>query len=66
MWQVPEMNYWWLPDDEGYPNIVREIRAMTDERMSKPRDNFREDVRNMKAVFGKLDLDDPGEPSESA
>lgn len=66
MWQVPEMNYWWLPNDEDYPNIVREIRTMTDERMSKPRDNFREDVRNMKAVFGKLNLDDPGEPSESA
>ena len=64
IWQDPELNYWWLPHDDGYPEIVREIRAMTEERTSNPRDNFREDVRNMKAVFGKLNLGRE-EPSES-
>jgi hypothetical protein len=58
IWQVPEINHWWLPNDEGYLDLIREIRAMTDERTNNPRDQFREDVRDMKAVLGKLKLDD--------
>ncbi|KAJ5081687.1 hypothetical protein NUU61_009951 [Penicillium alfredii] len=58
MWQLPEIHYWWLPNDEGYPDIVREIRSMTEERMNQPRDNFRENVRDMKSLFWKLNVDD--------
>ncbi|KAL3466387.1 hypothetical protein BJX64DRAFT_250764 [Aspergillus heterothallicus] len=67
LWQLPELNYWWLPNDEAYPTIIREVREMTEERTNNPRDGFRESVRDMKAVFGKLNLDDTeSEPSPPA
>ncbi|KOS36637.1 hypothetical protein ACN38_g12603 [Penicillium nordicum] len=58
IWQVPEVNHWWLPNDEGYTSIVREIRSLTDERSSQTRDEKRETVRDMKSMFGKLNLDE--------
>ncbi|CAI7610435.1 hypothetical protein PCG10_003600 [Penicillium crustosum] len=58
IWQVPEINHWWLPNDEGYTSIVREIRSLTDERSSQTRDEKRETVRDMKSMFGKLNLDE--------
>lgn len=58
IWQVPEVNHWWLPNDEGYTSIVREIRSLTDERSSQSRDEKRETVRDMKSMFGKLNLDE--------
>ncbi|KAL4807104.1 hypothetical protein BDV18DRAFT_112694 [Aspergillus unguis] len=58
IWQLPEINHWWLPDDTSYPALIREIREMTEERTTNPRDNYRENVRDMKAIFGKLNLDD--------
>ncbi|KAL2793560.1 hypothetical protein BJX66DRAFT_223065 [Aspergillus keveii] len=67
LWQLPELNHWWLPDDEAYPTIIRQVREMTEERTNNPRDDFRESVRDMKAVFGKLNLDDTeSEPSPPA
>lgn len=61
MWQLPEINHWWLPNDEGYSNIIREIRSLTDERSSRPRDEMRENVRDMKSLFGKLNLNEDGQ-----
>ncbi|KAL4797097.1 hypothetical protein BDV19DRAFT_359701 [Aspergillus venezuelensis] len=58
LWQLPELHHWWLPGDEGLPAIIREVRQMTEERTTNPRDNFRESVRDLKAIFGKLNLDD--------
>ncbi|KAL4903607.1 hypothetical protein BDW74DRAFT_155831 [Aspergillus multicolor] len=58
IWQLPEVNDWWLPDGKDYPSIIRQVREMTAERTTNPRDDFRESVRDMKAVFGKLNLDD--------
>lgn len=53
--------HWWLPNEEGFPEIVREIRAMTDDRMKQPRDDFRSSVRDMKSMFWKLNVDDEGD-----
>ncbi|KAL4917300.1 hypothetical protein BDW62DRAFT_184158 [Aspergillus aurantiobrunneus] len=58
IWQLPGLNHWWLPDDKGYPALIREVREMTEERTNNPRDDYRESVRDMKAVFGKLNLDE--------
>lgn len=58
LWQMPELNDWWLPNNEGYPNIVREVRAFTEERTRNPQDDFRESVRDMKTLFWKINLDD--------
>lgn len=57
-WKIPELNHWWLPNDEGYPDIVREIREWTTERVTDARDTFRESVRDLKAVFGNMSLED--------
>lgn len=65
---MPELNHWWLPNDEGYPQIAREIRAMIEERSKVPRDGFREDVRDLKTLFWKMTLDDAmsdGSPNSS-
>lgn len=57
-WQIPEINHWWLPNDEGYPDIVREVRVLTEERTDNLRDDLRESVRDMKTLFWKITLDD--------
>lgn len=59
-WQMPEVNHWWLPDDEGYPDIVKEIRTLTEERTANPRDNLHEDIRDIKSLFRKMNFDDTG------
>ncbi|KAL2834419.1 hypothetical protein BDW59DRAFT_47201 [Aspergillus cavernicola] len=58
LWQLPDIHHWWLPNNENFPTIIREVRKMTEERTNNPRDNFRESVRDMKAVFGNLNLDE--------
>lgn len=58
IWQLPEVQHWWLPNDEGYSDIIREIRAMSEDRMNQPRDDFRENVRDMKSLFWKLSVDE--------
>lgn len=69
IWQLPEVNHWWLPNDEGYTDIVREIRELTDERSAQPRDELRENVRDMKTLFGRLNMtadpDDENSPSST-
>lgn len=55
---MPEIEHWWLPNEEGYSEIIREIRAMSENPMNQPRDDFRENVRDMKSLFGKLNVDE--------
>jgi hypothetical protein len=50
--------HWWLPNDEGYPTIVRSIRKFVEERTSPAKDLPSEDLRDMKAIFASLNLDD--------
>ena len=54
--------HWWLPNDEGYPPIIRSIRKFVEERTSPAMDLPGEDLRDMKAIFASLKLDD-GTPS---
>ncbi|KAJ6002379.1 hypothetical protein N7451_004926 [Penicillium sp. IBT 35674x] len=61
LWQLPELMHWWLPNDEGYPDLIREVRAMTDDRLEQPRDDFRSNVRDMKSMFWKLNVNDEGD-----
>ncbi|KAF9893872.1 hypothetical protein FE257_010042 [Aspergillus nanangensis] len=58
VFQLPELNHWWLPNDEGYPEIFRDVRTMTEERTTNPRDDFRESVRDMRSLFWNISLDD--------
>jgi hypothetical protein len=50
--------HWWLPNDEGYPPIIRSIRTFVEERTASARDVPTEDLRDMKAIFSSLKLDD--------
>jgi hypothetical protein len=61
LWKLPELMHWWLPNNEGYPDLIREVRAMTDDRLEQPRDDFRSNVRDMKAMFWKLNVNDEGD-----
>ena len=64
LWNIPEVLHWWLPNEEGYPPIVRSIRAFIEERTLKPRNQPGEDVRNMKGMFSKMSIFDES-PKES-
>lgn len=57
--------HWWLPNDEGYPPIIRTIRNFVEERTSHGVDHPTEDLRDMKAIFASMNLEssDPGQPS---
>lgn len=66
IWQTPEIEHWWLPNEEGYTGIIREIRALTAERLSQPRDELRENVRDMKYMFRGMNLDGREDESPSS
>ncbi|KAJ5087544.1 hypothetical protein N7456_011160 [Penicillium angulare] len=61
IWQLPELNHWWLPNEEGFSDLIRDIRAMTDDRLKQPRDDFRSNVRDMKSMFWSLNMNDEGD-----
>lgn len=58
LFQDPSCMHWWLPNDENYPPIIRQIRKFVDERTSTARDVPAEDLRDMKAIFSTMNLDD--------
>lgn len=59
LWGLPEISHWWLPKDEGYPAIVRSIRAFMEDRSFHANSQAKsEDVRTLKAIFSKLSVDD--------
>ncbi|OBT64797.1 hypothetical protein VE03_06498 [Pseudogymnoascus sp. 23342-1-I1] len=58
IFQDPTCMEWWLPNGENYPPTIRSIRNFVEERTSTPRDEVTEDLRDMKALFGSLKLED--------
>ncbi|KAL8902790.1 MAG: hypothetical protein Q9207_004380 [Kuettlingeria erythrocarpa] len=60
LWGLPDIRRWWLPNDEGYPPLVRSIRSFTEDRTPKPADQREptEAVRTMKGLFDKLNFKD--------
>lgn len=67
MWREPDVNHWWLPNDEGFSPLLRDIRAFIKERAEayEPGDELRDDVRDMKAILSKLNIDDSPKSSLS-
>lgn len=58
LWRVPEVHHWWLPNEEGYPPIVRSIRSFIEDRSQEPSNQpMTEDLRTMKGLFDKLNID---------
>lgn len=58
-WNDPSVEEWWLLiNDEGCPPIIKEIRRLTEENTTSPRDHLREEVRDMKLLFAKMHMRD--------
>lgn len=60
LWDDPEIRHWWLPNEEGYPPIIRSIRSFTEERTSTTGGQpVKDDLRNLKGLLEKLDIKSP-------
>ena len=55
-WGV-DVTHWWLPNDEGYPQVVRSIRDFIEYRARVPADDISAHVRDMTGIFRSLDMD---------
>lgn len=60
-WGV-DVTHWWLPHDEGYPEVVRAIREFIEYRARIPADEISAHVRDMSGIFRDLEL---GEGTET-
>ena len=58
-WGLPELNHFWLPEDEACPQIVRSIHTFMENRLPQPEGRSRgEDQQNMKGLFSKLRIEE--------
>lgn len=48
----------WLPNNEGMPEIVTQIRGFIEERATIPKDQNRQDLREMRGIFEGLSVKD--------
>ena len=65
LWGV-DVRDWWLPNDEGFPPILRATRDFVQARMSTPKDQFSQDLRDINGIFSSLNLDDSDQVGEAA
>jgi hypothetical protein len=69
IWHEPDVNHWWLPNEEGFTPLLRDIRAFIKDRAvayeESKRDDFRDGLRDMKVFFSKLSIDDSPKSSPS-
>ena len=66
MWHDPSVTTWWLPNNEKFHPILQSIRAFSEERASRPRDDKGEGLRDMKAIFSKLNISDSTSPPQDS
>ena len=57
-----DVSDWWLPNEEGRPQIIRQIREWTNDRITSPRDTKEEDLLEMRGVFSTLSLSSSSSP----
>lgn len=65
VWQDPDVLTWWLPGSEELTPIMKTIRDFGAERIAQPMDSTVEDVRDMKAIFSRLNVDDSSSQKSS-
>lgn len=65
LWGV-DVKDWWLPNGEGFPPILRATRDFVQARMSAPKDQFSQDLRDINGIFSTLNIDDPDQVGEVA
>lgn len=54
-----DVTHWWLPNDEGFPDIIRSIRDFVEYRAGVPTDAVGADVRNMSGIFRDMHVHEP-------
>lgn len=64
--QDPSCMRWWLPNDENFPPIIQTIHDFVSERTAGAKDKSTEDLRDMKAIFSTLNLDEGSPPVSSS
>lgn len=53
-----DLRHWWLPNNEGFPRILRTVRKLIlDRDEGPPRDQISEDLREMRGIFFSLSID---------
>jgi hypothetical protein len=52
------LDEWWLPNEEGLTPIVKSVRNFVEERTQQPSNQTAKDVKDMKAMFTKLTMED--------
>lgn len=62
IWDLPEINQWWIPNEEGYPEVIRSIRECMGNRLPNAASHSRsEDQRNIKGIFSNLTIHNKAE-----
>ncbi|KAK5998511.1 hypothetical protein PT974_00890 [Cladobotryum mycophilum] len=54
----PSCVQWWLPNNEGFTSVLQSIRGFADERNAKAVTAQQENLREMKHLFAKLELNE--------
>lgn len=47
---------WWLPNDEGFPPLLQNIRAYADERNAMAATTQRDTVQQIRHVFSRMNI----------
>ena len=56
---------WWLPDDEGFTDILKSVRVFADERNATAVTAQSENLREIRHIFAKMQLGGPSESPQS-
>ncbi|KAF7553079.1 hypothetical protein G7046_g7205 [Stylonectria norvegica] len=59
MFQEPSCARWWLPNDEGFSPVLQSIRNFADERNAAAVTAQQENLREVRHIFAKMELNDP-------
>ncbi|KAI6790416.1 hypothetical protein KC332_g9923 [Hortaea werneckii] len=57
-----DVTHWWLPNDEGYPDIIRTICDFIQYRAGEPTDAAGADVRDMSGIFREMNVREGEQP----
>ena len=59
LWNLPEINHWWLPNEEAYPSVVRSVRLLLEDRLGDIDPHQRsKKQRDMRGVFAEMSIQD--------
>ena len=59
LWHDPEINHWWLPNEEAYPSVVRSVRSVMEDRLRGTSNLQRsKEQRDMRGIFAAMSIED--------